>query len=154
MNGGLVYVDCPKSNVHHFLFQIFYLYYTTYIKDLQCSPLHTLQQLPSALVIFMYHLIVLCSWSVQYVRSLLYSYFRRLLSLATWPRFFSAPKCSDLLSIEWVGFFFGGGGVGVKVASAKFRLRMSGSVPCFALYAFLEWTETILSFNGHELCLA
>jgi len=41
----------------------------------------------------------------------------------------------------------------VKVASAKFRLRMSGAVPCFALYAFLEWTGTIVSFNGHELCL-
>ena len=34
--------------------------------------------------------------------------------------------------------FFGGGG---------------GAVPCFALYAFLEWTGTIVSFNGHELWL-
>ena len=42
---------------------------------------------------------------------------------------------------------------GIKMASAKFRLRVSGAVPCLALYAFLEWTGTTASFNSHELCL-
>lgn len=46
-----------------------------------------------------------------------------------------------------------GGGGCVKVASAKFRLRMSELYHVFALYALLEWTATVVSSNGHELCL-
>jgi len=68
---GVVY---PKSNAQHVL-NLNILCYTSYIENLHCSPLHTLWQLPSALVILVYHLIVHWNSSVSYVGSRLHSLF-------------------------------------------------------------------------------
>ena len=45
------------------------------VKNLHCCPLHTLWQLPSALVILVYHLIVHWNSAVSYVGSWLHSLF-------------------------------------------------------------------------------
>lgn len=71
---GVVYDGYPKSNAQHVL-NLNILCYTSYIKNLHCSPLHTLWQLPSVLVILVYHLIVHWNSAVSYVGSWLYSLF-------------------------------------------------------------------------------
>ena len=49
--------------------------YTYYIKNLHCSPLHTFWQLPNAVVILVYQLIVHWNSAVWYVGSWLHSLF-------------------------------------------------------------------------------
>jgi hypothetical protein len=71
---GVVYDGYPHSNAQHVL-NLNILCYTSYIKNLHCSPLHTLWQLPSALVIWVYHLIVHWNSAVSYVGSQLHSLF-------------------------------------------------------------------------------
>ena len=71
---GVVYDGYPTSNAQHVL-NLNILCYTSYIKNLHCSPLHTLWQLTSALVILVYHLIVHWNSAVSYVGSRPHSLF-------------------------------------------------------------------------------